>query len=95
VDKDEEILLSLVDKVRTSTKKAKKPPIKASTRYKRPVRVLVDIEEYERLKAFDTRQVFYPNELDDDQKALFNKGYQDEAMPLTPEPGRVIRYDSL
>ena len=51
------------------------------TRYSRPVRVLIDIEEYERLKAFDTRQVLYPHELSDEQKALFDEGYQGKATP--------------
>ena len=35
------------------------------TRHDRPVRVLIDAEEYERLKAFDTRQALYAHELDD------------------------------
>ncbi len=51
------------------------------TRYSRPVRVLIDIEEYERLKAFDTRQALYPHELSDEQKALFDEGYEGEATP--------------
>ena len=30
------------------------------TKHNRPVRVLVDVAEYERLKAFDTRRVYRP-----------------------------------
>ena len=33
------------------------------TKHKRPARVLIDIEEYERLKARDTRQYLTPAEL--------------------------------
>lgn len=33
------------------------------TKHKRPVRVLVDIEEYERLAALDTRRVWLTEEL--------------------------------
>lgn len=33
------------------------------TKHKRPARVLIDIEEYERLKARDTRQAYYIHEL--------------------------------
>jgi prevent-host-death family protein len=36
------------------------------TKHKRPVRVLLDIEEYERMKAGDTRRAFYVEELPDD-----------------------------
>jgi prevent-host-death family protein len=36
------------------------------TKHRRPVRVLIDIEEYERLKARDTRQAYYAHELPDD-----------------------------
>lgn len=35
------------------------------TRYSRPVRVLLDIEEYERLKARDTREAIAPSDLTD------------------------------
>jgi len=51
------------------------------TRYKRPLRVLIDYEEYERLRAYDTRRVYFPDELNDQQKALFEKGYQGRATP--------------
>lgn len=33
------------------------------TRHNRPVRVLIDIEEYERLKACDTRHAWFIHEL--------------------------------
>jgi prevent-host-death family protein len=33
------------------------------TKHSRPVRVLLDIDEYERLKARDTRQAYYAEEL--------------------------------
>lgn len=51
------------------------------TRYNHPVRVLLDIEEYERLKSFDTRKAFYPHELSENQKSLFDNGYQGEETP--------------
>jgi prevent-host-death family protein len=43
------------------------------TKHNRPVRVLLDIDEYERLKARDTRKVYYAHELPDDMiEALEN-----------------------
>jgi prevent-host-death family protein len=36
------------------------------TKHNRPVRVLLDIDEYERLKARDTRKAYYAHELPDD-----------------------------
>ena len=45
--------------------KAAKSPV-FITRHRRPVRVLIDIEEYERLKACDTRQAYYVHELPDE-----------------------------
>lgn len=33
------------------------------TRYSRPLRVLLDIAEYERLRALDTRKAFYTRDL--------------------------------
>ncbi|MEE8058293.1 MAG: type II toxin-antitoxin system Phd/YefM family antitoxin [Pseudomonadales bacterium] len=51
------------------------------TRYSRPVRVLIDIDEYERLKSYDTRQALYPHELSDELKAELEKGYQGEETP--------------
>jgi prevent-host-death family protein len=46
------------------------------TRHDRPLRVLIDIEEYERLQSRDSRQVFYPHELPDEIKAELAKGWQ-------------------
>lgn len=51
------------------------------TRYDRPVRVLLDIEEYERLKSYDTRKALAPHELSDALKAELEKGYQGEPTP--------------
>ncbi len=51
------------------------------TRYNRPLRVLMDIEEYERLKNGDTRKAFYPHELPDAWKKELDKGFQGEATP--------------
>ncbi|HAN48297.1 MAG TPA: prevent-host-death protein [Nitrospira sp.] len=36
------------------------------TKHSRPVRVLLDIEEYNRLKARDTRKAYYAHELPDE-----------------------------
>lgn len=36
------------------------------TKHRRPVRVLLDIDEYERLKACDTRRAFFADELPKD-----------------------------
>ena len=57
------------------------------TRHRRPVRVLIDIEEYQRLKQYDTRRALYPHELSDELKAEFDKGYQG---PETPELDHLI-----
>ena len=51
------------------------------TRYNRPVRVLMDIEEYNRLKQYDTRQSFYPNELPQHIKDELNEEYQGKETP--------------
>lgn len=51
------------------------------TRYDRPVRVLIDIEEYERLKAADTRQAYYPHELPDEIKTELENGFQGRKSP--------------
>ena len=40
------------------------------TKHKRPVRVLLDIEEYERLKARDTRRAYYVEELPEAEEWL-------------------------
>ena len=36
------------------------------TRYNRPVRVLIDIQEYERLKACDSRRAWFAHEIPDE-----------------------------
>jgi len=51
------------------------------TRHKRLARVLLDIDEYERLKSIDTRVALYPHELSDDIKADLEKGYQGKPTP--------------
>ena len=53
------------------------------TRHDRPVRVLVDVEEYERLKAIDTRQYYdlSTDDLPEDIRAELDKGYQGEPTP--------------
>lgn len=51
------------------------------TRYNRPIRVLVDIDEYNRLKSYDTREPLYMHELSDDMKAELGKGYQGRETP--------------
>jgi prevent-host-death family protein len=46
------------------------------TKHRRAVRVLIDIDEYNRLMARDTRQAFYANELPDDVvEALKNSDF--------------------
>jgi prevent-host-death family protein len=51
------------------------------TKHGRPVRVLIDVGEYEWLKAYDTRQAFYPHELPNEMKAELEKGYQGPSRP--------------
>ena len=51
------------------------------TKHNRPARVLIDFDEYERLKSYDTRQALYPSELSDELKAELEKGYQGEPTP--------------
>ncbi len=51
------------------------------TKHQQPTRVLLDIEEYERLKRLDTRQAFYAHELPEALKAELEKGYQGEDTP--------------
>jgi prevent-host-death family protein len=43
--------------------------------------VVMSADEYKRLKALDTRQVFYPHELPDEILAELDKGYQGEPTP--------------
>ena len=51
------------------------------TKHDRPVRVLIDVDEYERLKAHDTRQALAPHELDDEFKSELEKGFQGAPTP--------------
>ncbi len=51
------------------------------TKHNRPSRVLIDIDEYERLKHYDTRRALYPDELSDEIKAQLDDGYQGEPTP--------------
>ncbi len=57
------------------------------TRYDRPVRVLIDIDEYQRLKEFDTREALYPYELSDELKNELEEGFKGE---LTPELDHLL-----
>ncbi len=61
-------------------KSAAKEPVYI-TKHNRPARVLIDIDEYERLKSYDTRQALYPHELPDDVKSELEKGYQGPSRP--------------
>jgi prevent-host-death family protein len=51
------------------------------TKHDRPVRVLIDIDEYERLKRLDTRQALHPSELPDELKAELENGHLGERSP--------------
>ncbi len=51
------------------------------TKFSRPVRVLLDIDEYERLKKYDTREALYPHELSDEWKEELEKDYLGERNP--------------
>jgi prevent-host-death family protein len=50
------------------------------TKYGRPTRVLMDIEEYERLIAHE-RKHYYTKDLPEDLVAELEKGYQGEPTP--------------
>jgi prevent-host-death family protein len=58
---------------------AKRPIV--ITKHKRPQRVLLDFEEYERLKRYDTRQALYPHELPKHLIAELEKGNYGERNP--------------
>ena len=51
------------------------------TRHERTVRVLVDIDEYTRLKSYDTRKHLYPYQLSDEMKAELEKGFTGRETP--------------
>ncbi len=58
---------------------AKRPIV--ITKHKRPQRVLLDFDEYERLKRYDTRQALYPHELPKYLLAELEKGNYGERNP--------------
>ncbi|MFT5112340.1 MAG: prevent-host-death family protein [Parasphingorhabdus sp.] len=60
--------------------KAGKQPV-FITKHDRPVRVLIDVDEYERLKLHDTREALHPHELDDEFKSELEKGFQGRSTP--------------
>ena len=51
------------------------------TKHKRPARVLVDYEEYNRLKKYDTRVALTAGEFDDVFSEELKEGYQGEPTP--------------
>lgn len=53
------------------------------TKHNRPARVLVDYDEYTRLKSFDTREYYdlRTDKLPDDLLEELDKGYQGEENP--------------
>ena len=51
------------------------------TRHSRPSRVLIDFEEYERFRTYDTRRALTPEELNGDLKEALDQGYQGEPSP--------------
>ena len=55
--------------------KARRRPVLV-TRHDRPWVVVMDAEEYHRLKQYDTRQALHPSELSDELKAEMEKGFQ-------------------
>lgn len=55
---------------------ARKGPV-IVTRHKRPWFVLMDPDEYARLKRYDTRKSLYPHELGDELKAELEKAEMD------------------
>jgi prevent-host-death family protein len=60
--------------------RAQREPV-SITHHGRETLVVLSVEEYQRLKALDTRQAYYPHELPDHIKAEFEKGYQGEPTP--------------
>ena len=57
-----------------------KEPVLITT-HRRPARVLLDIEEYERLKARDTRQAYATQDLPDEWAAALEAADYGEADP--------------
>ena len=48
------------------------------TKYSRPARVLIDFEEYERLKQLDTREALYAHELTEQEIAELRDATMDK-----------------
>jgi prevent-host-death family protein len=59
---------------------AAKAPV-VITKHSRPSRVLLDFDEYERLKAYDTRVSFRTDELPEEDAAAFAGGYEGRKTP--------------
>lgn len=60
------------------------------TKHNRRVRVLLDIDEYERLKARDTRQAYYAHELPAEVIAAMEQAtvdHLDPSLDHIPDPG--------
>ena len=51
------------------------------TEHDRPVRVLIDIDEYKRLKSYDARKTLHPSELPVELKAELDQDYQGRPTP--------------
>lgn len=51
------------------------------TKHSRPVRVLIDIDEYERLKARDTRKAYYTHELPEEWVEALERATFDHLDP--------------
>lgn len=66
--------------VGTYTDLAMREPI-IVTSHNRERFVLMDIDIFKRLRSMDTREAFFPHELDDDIKNQFEKGYQGKKTP--------------
>jgi len=59
---------------------ARKEPI-TITNHGRPELVMIDADEYSRLKSFDTRQALRPEELSEEWMEELGKGYQGADTP--------------
>lgn len=60
--------------------KARKEPV-TITNHGRAELVMVDADEYSRLKSFDTRQAHHPEELSEEWQNELAKGFQGENTP--------------
>ncbi len=66
---------------------AQREPV-AVTHHGRESVVVLAADEYKRLKALDTRQVFYAHELPEDVLAALDKGYEG---PATPDLDHLVK----